>query len=163
MPDYVHDGVPRLRVFIERLSLASFYSLPASLRYFAPLTLVAGEGDAAGEGLTAGLELVFGVVSVSPIGDADVAGAGLAVPGAVELFPGSVAQPAANDSEEIVRSRSAVRLIIPIFGVVMGFFPRSSKIEKQDDSCPFANWWQRAFPQRFCVNGPVALHRSPQS
>jgi hypothetical protein len=84
--------------------------------------LVAGEGDAAGAGLTAGLGFVFGAVSVSPTGDADVDGAGLAVPGAAELFTGSVAQPAANDSEEIVRSRSAVRLIIPIFGVVMGFF-----------------------------------------
>lgn len=118
------------------LSLSRFYSSPFHLRYFAPFAL-AGEGDAVGEGLAAGLELVAG--AVVPLGEADVDGDGLAVFGGFELLTGSAAQPAANTIENVVRSRSAVRLIMFSFGVVISFFPRFSKIEKRDDNCPVAN------------------------
>jgi hypothetical protein len=92
-------------------------------------------GDAVGEGLAAGLGLVAGVVSVAPLGDADVEG--LAAFGEFELLTGS--QPAAKTIEEIVRSRSAVRLTWFIVGVLISFLPRSSKIEKRDHHCPMAN------------------------
>jgi len=107
-------------------------SLIFLLRYLAPGALPLGEGDAAGEGLTAGLGL--GAGAVAPL---DEAGEGLAVFGEFELLAGS--QPAANTIEEIVRSRSAVRLIMFIFVVLISFLPRSSKIEKRDHHCPMAN------------------------
>ena len=101
------------------------------------MALALGEGDVVGEGVAAGLELVAGAVSVAPLGEADVDGAGLAVFGEFELLAGS--QPAANPIETIVISRSAVRLIMFIFGLLIIFLPRSSKIEKRDDDCPTAN------------------------
>ncbi len=98
-----------------------------------------GEGDAAGEGLADGLGLVPGALSVAPLGDLDVAGEGLAVAGVFELLSGSVAQPAANIIEDIATRRRAVRLIMFMFGVLIGFWPRFSKIKKHADSCPEAN------------------------
>jgi len=54
------------------------------------------------------------------------------------LSLGSVAQPAANTIENIVRSRSAVRLIKLMLGFFI-IFPHFNKIEKRDDNCPDAN------------------------
>jgi hypothetical protein len=99
-------------MFIDVPSLSRSYSSP-SISYFAPLALALGEGDAAGEGLAAGLGVAE---AVAPL---DEAGEGLAVFGEVELLAGS--QPAANPIEEIVRSRSAVRLIRFIFVVLISF------------------------------------------
>ncbi len=73
--------------------------------------LTLGEGDAAGEGLATGLAVFTGAVVVGAVGEADVDGAGLAVVGVVELFSGSVAQPAAKAIESVATSSSAVRLI----------------------------------------------------
>ena len=88
--------------------------------YFASGVLALGEGDAAGVGLAAGLGLFTGALDVA-LGAGDVAAAGLAVFGEVELSPGSVAQAAANMIEHIVRSRSAVRLMMFMFGVFISF------------------------------------------
>jgi hypothetical protein len=76
--------------------------------------LALGEGDAAGEGLATGLGAT-GALSVVALGDAT----GLAVVGEFELFAGS--QPTANIIESIVRSKRAVRLIVFMFGVFIGF------------------------------------------
>jgi hypothetical protein len=97
-----------------------------------------GEGDAAGEGLWAGLELLAGALPVAPVGEGDTDGDGLVVCGEFELSLGSVAQPAANTIENIVRSRSTVRLIKLMLGFFI-IFPHSNKIEKRDDNCPDAN------------------------
>ena len=94
-----------------------------------------GEADAAGDGLATRLGLFKGVLPVA----GGVAGDGLAVLGALELLTGSVAQPAANKIDNIVRSRSAVRLIMFMFGVLI-FLPRSSRIEKRDYDCPTVDW-----------------------
>lgn len=102
--------------------------------YLVSGVLALGEADAAGEGLATGLGLFTGV----PVAGG-VDGEGLALLGAVELLTGSAAQPAANTIDNIVRSRSAVRLIMFTFGVLI-FLPRSSEIEKRDDDCPTANW-----------------------
>lgn len=101
-----------------------------------PLFLALGEGEAAGEGLAAGLALFAGAVTVAPLGEGDVDGDEFSVFGEVELLAGSVAQPAANTIANIVRSRSAVRLIM--VGVLISLLPRSNKIVKQDDNCPVA-------------------------
>jgi len=80
-----------------------------------------GERVAAGEGLAAGLGLVAGGAAVSPAGEADgdEAGAGVAPLGEVGVVAGS--QPATNAIARIVGSRSAVRLISFIFGLLIGF------------------------------------------
>jgi hypothetical protein len=88
------------------------------LSYFAPGVLVLAEGDAAGEGLATGLGVLTGAVTVTP-GEGDAA-AGLAV-GVVESLTVSLAQPAANAIEVIVRRRSAVRLMIFIFEILITF------------------------------------------
>ncbi len=66
------------------------------------------------------MDFSAGVVSVAPLGEADVDGDGLAVFGEVELLAGS--QPAAKTIESIAGSRSAVRLMIAIFEVRISFF-----------------------------------------
>src|SRR5882672_12293001 len=104
------------------------YSFRFTSAYFVPGALALGEADAAGEGLAAGLGLLTGALSVVLV---DVAGEGLAVAGVFELL--SVAQPAANMIENVVTNRSAVRLMMLMFGVVIIFLPRSSKIVKRDD------------------------------
>ncbi len=73
-------------------------------------------GEAAGEGLAAGLGLFAGALSVALAGEGDV---DVEVFGEFELLTGSVAQPAANMIESVVRSRSALRLIM--FGVLISF------------------------------------------
>ncbi len=78
-----------------------------------------GEGDAAGERLAAGLELFAGPVALP--GEGDVDGDGFAVFGELELLSGGAAQLAANPIETIVRSRSAVWLIMFMFGVLISF------------------------------------------
>jgi len=80
--------------------------------------LALGEADAAGEGLAVGLGLFAGALAAA-VGEGDVYGEGLAVFGEVELLTGSVAQPAANTIENVVRSKRAVRLIM--LGVLIGF------------------------------------------
>jgi hypothetical protein len=91
------------------------------LRYFPPPVFAFGEGDAAGDGLTAGLGLITGAVPVVPAGEDDVDGEGLAVVGVFELFSGSVAQPATNAIESVATSSSAMRLIRFTFGLVIIF------------------------------------------
>lgn len=88
--------------------------------YFASGVLALGEGDAAGVGLAAGLGLFTGALDVA-LCEGEVAAGGLALFGEVELSVGSVAQPAANMIEHIVRSRSAVRLMMFMFGVFISF------------------------------------------
>lgn len=78
-------------------------------------------GDTAGEGI--GLGFVAGTFSAGVTGEGVVAAVGLATVG-VELAGGSAAQPAANRSEESVRARIALRLIIFGIEVVMMFVPR---------------------------------------
>ena len=69
-----------------------------------------GEGDAAGDGLAAELGLVAGTL-VAAVGEAE--GEGLTVAfGVFESLVGSAAQPAANAIGTIVRSRSALRLMM---------------------------------------------------
>lgn len=101
------------------LSRSSESHVPA---YFALLVLALGEGDAVGEGLAAGLGLVAGALSVATPGDVD--GEGPAVAGEFALLAGSAAQPAAKTIENVVRSRSAARLIMFMFVVVISFLPR---------------------------------------
>jgi hypothetical protein len=77
--------------------------------------LALGDDDAAGDGLATGLGLFAGAFTVAPgEGDADAFGV-------FESLTGSVAQPAANAMEAIVKSRSAVRLIMLVFGVLICF------------------------------------------
>lgn len=83
--------------------------------YFAPGVLVFAAGDAAGEGLAAGL----GVLVVA-LGERDVVAAGLAV-GVVESLTGSLAQPAANPIGTMARSKSTVRVIRFILEVLITF------------------------------------------
>jgi hypothetical protein len=111
--------------------------------------LEVGEGDAVAEGLATGLG-----VSGVPMGDGDVDDEGLAVFGALELLTGSVAQPAANTSENVVRSTRAARLIMFVFGVLICFLPRFRKIEKRDDNCATASLQQQVFPQTFAGPAP---------
>jgi len=132
--EYLVADVNRRDVGVSVLLVCS-----TTFAYFGPRPLALGEGDAASAGLAAGLGLLAGALSVAPLGEADVDGDGLAVFGEFELSTGSVAQPAANTIENIVRSRSAVRLIMFMFGVLISFLPRSSKIEERDDNCPAAN------------------------
>lgn len=96
-----------------------------------------GEGDAVGEGLAAGLELLAGALSVALAGEDDTDGDGLAVCVVFELFSGSVAQPAANIIENVAKSRSAMRLIKLMLGFFI-IFPHSNKIEKRDHDCAVA-------------------------
>lgn len=105
--------------------------------HFGLLAFALGEGEASGEGLAAGLGLVAGAPSAGLLGEADVVGEGLAVLGEFELLPGS--QPTAKTIENVVRSSRAVRLIMFMFGVIIRFLPRFSKIEKHADNCPRAN------------------------
>ena len=116
-------------MFIDLLSMSRFCSPPFHYRYFVPLALPAGEGEAAGEGLAAGLDFTAGVVSVGPLGEADVDGDGLAVFGEFELFAGS--QPAANPIERTVRSMSAVRLMKFVFGVRINFCLVSRRLKSE--------------------------------
>lgn len=74
-----------------------------------------------GEGLAVGLGLFTGVLTVA----GDVDGEGLVLFGEVELFTGSVAQPAANTIARIVTNRSAARLIMLMFGVLIFFLVRA--------------------------------------
>jgi hypothetical protein len=92
--------------------------------------LALGECDAAGEGLAAGLGLFAGALTVA-LGEGDVDGEGLAVLEESKLFTGSVAQPAANTIENIVRSRSAVRLIMFMFGVLISFCLVSARLKSE--------------------------------
>jgi hypothetical protein len=86
-----------------------------------------GDAAAAGEGLTAGLGLVIGAVPAALTGEGDVAGDGVALIGddVVELGEvdglGSSAQPAANAIARTIGSRSVVRMIKFIFGLLIGF------------------------------------------
>lgn len=108
------------------------------LRYFAALVLALGEGDTAGEGLEAGLELLVGVLPVASIGEGDTDGDGLVVCVEFELSLATGSQPAANMIETVARSRSAVRLIKLILEFFI-IFPHSNKIEKRDDNCAVAD------------------------
>ncbi len=72
-------------------------------------------GVADAEGLPAGLGLFTGPPTVA----GGIDGEGLAVVGEVELFTGSVAQPAANAIDDIVRSIIAMRLVLVVFGVLI--------------------------------------------
>ncbi len=83
--------------------------------YLAPGVLALGVDDAAGEGLATGLGLFAGAFTVA-LGEGDVDAFG-----AFESLTGSVAQPAANAMEAIVKSRSAVRLIMLMFGALISF------------------------------------------
>lgn len=74
-------------------------------------------GDAAGEG-AAGLAVVAGVLTGALV-EGVATGEGLAAVGVVDS--GSAAQPAANPIGTIVRSRSAVRLILFIFEIFITF------------------------------------------
>ena len=82
------------------------------------MVLALGEDDAAGEGLAAGLGL-FAVVFTAALGDVEAVE--LAAFGVVESLTGSVAQPAANAMEAIVISRSALRRMTLMFGVLISF------------------------------------------
>jgi hypothetical protein len=97
------------------------YSSSCHLRYFGLRVLALGEGDVTGEGLAAGLESFTGAVPVGPAGEEEVEGEGRAAFGVFGLFSGSVAQPAANTIENMVRSRSAVRLIRLMLGFFISF------------------------------------------
>jgi hypothetical protein len=92
------------------------------------LVLALGEGDAVGEGLAAGLALFAGAVPVAPLGEGDVDGDEVSVFGEAELLAGSVAQPATNRIEKIVRRRSALRLIKFRFGLLISL-PRSARLK----------------------------------
>ena len=98
---------------------------PAAFAYFVLVgALAVGEGEAAAEGLAAGLGLVAGGAAVSLAGDVvgdDVAGDEVVLPGELELLAGSVAQPAAKAMARIVVSRSVLRLISFIFGLLISF------------------------------------------
>ena len=96
-----------------------------------------GEDDAAGEGLAAGLGVAV-VFTVAP-GEGDVDAVGLAAFGVFESLTASVAQPAANAIAATVRSRSMVRLIMLMFGVLISFCLVPTRFEKQEDDCPAAN------------------------
>jgi hypothetical protein len=98
--------------------------------------LAFGAGDAAGDGFTAGLGLLAGVLSLGAVGEDDMAGEGLAVLEEFELTAGS--QPAANNTENVARSKTAVRLIRLVFEILI-CFPRSNKIEKRNDDCSGGN------------------------
>jgi len=93
------------------------------LSYFVPGDLVVlAEGDAAGDAAGEGLATVFGVLTgvvTVTVGEGDAA-AGLAI-GVVDSLTGSPAHPAAKAMETIVRRRSAVRLILFIFEIVIRF------------------------------------------
>ena len=86
--------------------------------YLAPGVLALGEDVAAGEGLAAGLGLLTGAFAVE-LGEGDVNAVGLAAFVVFESLTGSVAHPAANAMEAMVRSRSAVRLNMLMFGVLI--------------------------------------------
>jgi len=97
------------------------------------------DGEATGAGLTTGLGLLAGGFSTGAAGADVAAGDGVAAVG-VEFVAGSAAQPAARASAERVSVKRAVRVIVFMFGVVIVFVPRFSKIEKRDDNCPRADW-----------------------
>lgn len=80
-----------------------------------------GEGDAAGDGLTAGLEAFAGALPVSPLVEGEVVGEELTVPGEFDSLVGSLAQPTASSVVNIVRTNNAMRLIDFKFGVVIIF------------------------------------------
>jgi hypothetical protein len=94
------------------------------------LVFALGESDAAGEGLAAGLALFAGAVPVVPLGEGDVDGDEVSVFGEVELLPGSVAQPAANRIEKVVRRISALRLIKLRFGLLISL-PHSARLKSE--------------------------------
>ncbi len=115
MPSFWSTSITR--VYLRNRPLAQAV---LTFVYFTPGVLALGEGDAAGDGLAAGLGLIAGALDVA-LGEGEVAAEGLAVFGEVELSPGSVAHPAANMIEHIGRSRSAVRLMMFMFGVFISF------------------------------------------
>jgi hypothetical protein len=125
-----------------------------------------GEGEAAVDGLAAGLGLVTGAVPVALAGEGAVAGDDVAplgddvVVGGVELFSGSAAQPTANAIARTIGRRRLMRVIRFIFGLLI-VLPRSSKIEKQADSRPPASFQQRVFPQSSQGLAHPALQRNP--
>ena len=97
------------------------------MSHFALGVLAFAEGDAEGEGLGAGLGLTAGVLPTATLGDVDVAGEGLAVVVEVELSAGS--QPAEKAIEAIARSRSAARLMVFRFGILIVFSLISTKLK----------------------------------
>jgi hypothetical protein len=125
-----------------------------------------GEGEAAVDGLAAGLGLVTGAVPVALAGEGAVAGDDVAplgddvVVGGVEVFSGSAAQPTANAIARTIGSRRLMRVIRFIFGLLI-VLPRSSKIEKQADSRPSVSLQQRVFPQSSRGLAHPSLQRNP--
>ncbi len=91
-----------------------------SVSYFVAGDFVAAAGDAFGDGLTTGLAAVAGAGVVAVAGVA-VSAAGVVVPGVLELFTGSAAQPAAKVIEKIAISKSALRLKVLSVELVISF------------------------------------------
>ncbi len=89
--------------------------------YFPPGVLVLAEGDDVGEGLTAGLDVITGALTVA-LGEGDDDAAGLAAAGVVDSLTGSVAHPTANAIDPVARSRSAVRRIMVTIDVLIDLF-----------------------------------------
>jgi hypothetical protein len=112
-----------LKYLILRLLLLpslSYLSLPCCAAYFADLVagFTLGEGDAvAGDGLAAGLGLVVAGVAVSPAGE-DVAG-DVVLAGEFVFVAGS--QAATNAIARIVVSKSMMRLVRLVFGLLISF------------------------------------------
>lgn len=123
-----------------------------------------GEGEAAVDGLAAGLGLVAGAVPVALAGEGAVAGDDVALLGddvvVVGVFSGSAAQPTANAIARTIGSRRLTRVIRFIFGLLI-VLPRSSRIEKQADSRPPASFQQWVFPQSSRGLAHSALERNP--
>jgi hypothetical protein len=126
-----------------------------------------GEGEAAVDGLAAGLGLVTGAVPVALAGEGAVAGDDVAplgddvVVGGVELFSGSAAQPTANAIARTIGSRRLMRVIRFIFGLLIVLPRVSTKIEKQAHTRPRASFQQWVFPQSFTGLAHTALQRNP--
>ena len=81
------------------------------------------EGDAAGDGLAAGLGLVAAGAAVSGAGEADVddVDGDVVLLGEFVLVVGSVAQPTAKAIARMVGSRRVVRPISFIVGLLISF------------------------------------------
>ena len=92
-----------------------------------------GDGDATVAGVAAGLGLVAGGAVVSPAGELD---GDDVVLGEFVLVAGS--QATAKAIARVAVSRSVMRVTSFVFGLLISF-PRSDKIEKQDDDCPNDN------------------------
>jgi hypothetical protein len=74
---------------------------------------------------------LFAGAFIAALGDGDADAVGLAAFGVFESLTGSVAQPAANAMEVIVSSRSAVRLIMLMFGVFISFCLVSARLKSR--------------------------------